>query len=261
MLRLAQEERDEALAAAVAALRLSRYGGRDPGLISSLTSIACTSLSAAAAARVLQEGPVPEGTRRALDAELDRYERDDLLRRGLKGERAYALTSVAEMSASIFWLKGWMRNGLSLLLLDVYEDELKKPDLPPRQAGRPAVAGPVASSWHPLKMLAQLLLPAVQSFRDAYARQRAAVRSLRVLNALQARPPADPAAPKLDSLGLPPAATLDPFLAGKPLTVKWASDGWLVYSVGKDLVDDGGDLEKDRGVGFGPDREDAQGRP
>ena len=228
--------------------------GQGPGnQVPSLVSIASSRASAAAAARVIRDGPVGEGPRRALDEVLASQDDGDLFRRGLKNERAYALTSVREMSGSIFWLKGWMLNNLTLMFLDLFDEELKRADLPFPQAKAPAAPSLVDGYWHPLKPLATLLRPAIESFRQAVERNRAAIRALRVLNALQARVPADAASPPaLDGLGLPREATLDPF-TGSPLIVKKLPTGWLVYSVGTDLADDGGDLEKDRDVGFGPE--------
>ena len=83
---------------------------------------------------------------------------------------------------------------------------------------------------------------------------RAKIRTLRVLNALQARVPAGSTAiPKLSELGLPAETTTDPF-TGEPLHVKRLPQGWLVYSVGPNFRDDGGKLGPgpDCDVGVGP---------
>jgi hypothetical protein len=76
-----------------------------------------------------------------------------------------------------------------------------------------------------------------------------------VLNALQAKAAPDAKEPpRLSDLGLPPEATIDPF-NGQPLHVKKLPQGWLVYSVGQNLVDDGGVLGSDpktSDVGVGP---------
>jgi hypothetical protein len=80
---------------------------------------------------------------------------------------------------------------------------------------------------------------------------------LRVLNALQTHVPAgSETIPKLSELGLPIETTVDPF-NGQPLIVKKLPNGWLVYSVGENLQDDGGkitsaDLYLDVGVGPPP---------
>ena len=48
----------------------------------------------------------------------------------------------------------------------------------------------------------------------------------------------------LESLGVPTAATIDPF-TGEPMTIKRVDDRWLVYSVGPDHTDDAGDWQRD----------------
>ncbi len=57
--------------------------------------------------------------------------------------------------------------------------------------------------------------------------------------------------PKLSELGLPAEATIDPF-NGEPLHVKRLPQGWLVYSVGRNLQDDGGKLDDNSDIGVGP---------
>jgi hypothetical protein len=90
--------------------------------------------------------------------------------------------------------------------------------------------------------------------REPAERVRAMSRSLRLLNALQARvPPGTDRVPDLAGLGLPAEATIDPY-NGKPLSVKWLPEGWMVYSVGGDGVDDGGKLDGRTDIGAGPIR-------
>jgi hypothetical protein len=105
-----------------------------------------------------------------------------------------------------------------------------------------------------------LSAPGVKAAITALVTSQAIVRSLRVLNALQTHVPAgSDKIPKLSELGLPVETTIDPF-NGEPLHVKRLSQGWLVYSVGRDLQDDGGDLENNRDVGVGPPRPVAKHR-
>jgi hypothetical protein len=59
------------------------------------------------------------------------------------------------------------------------------------------------------------------------------------------------AVPDLSALNLPPEVLVDPF-SGKPLQVKRTPEGWLIYSVGKNLQDDGGEFEDALDVGVGP---------
>ena len=82
-------------------------------------------------------------------------------------------------------------------------------------------------------------------------------RSLRVLNALQTRVSAgSDLVPKLTDLGLPEEATIDPF-NGEPLHVRKLPEGWMVYSVGSNLVDDGGIVDGKTDIGAGPIGPDA----
>jgi hypothetical protein len=80
---------------------------------------------------------------------------------------------------------------------------------------------------------------AFDSANTAWTRTRAQIRALRVLNALVTLrvDPTETAA--IGDLELPPEATLDPFNR-EPLKIKHADDGWIVYSVGENLADDGG---------------------
>lgn len=100
--------------------------------------------------------------------------------------------------------------------------------------------------------LVTLLEPSLIALRDPIERTRAMSRSLRVLNALQTRvPPGSDHVPKLTDLGLTAEATIDPY-NGEALHVKKLPEGWKVYSVGKNLVDDGGILDWKTDVGAGP---------
>ena len=59
---------------------------------------------------------------------------------------------------------------------------------------------------------------------------------------------------------LPADATIDPF-NGAPLHLAKLSEGWLIYSVGANLKDDGGDLVDKKDVGLGPRRAAVEGTP
>ena len=67
--------------------------------------------------------------------------------------------------------------------------------------------------------------------------------------------------PNLRDLGLPAEATIDPFNS-QPLHVKKLPKGWMVYSVGINLVNDGGILDGVTDLGAGPiRREESQKKP
>jgi hypothetical protein len=75
-----------------------------------------------------------------------------------------------------------------------------------------------------------------------------------VLNALQQQPAASMnGVPHIEKLGLPKDATIDPF-TGSPLHLRKTAGGWIIYSNGSNLADDGGRLEDLKDVGIGPVR-------
>jgi hypothetical protein len=60
----------------------------------------------------------------------------------------------------------------------------------------------------------------------------------------------------LVDLKLPVEAVEDPF-TGKPLIAKLVDGSWVVYSVGKDGVDDGGEFTAPKDFGVGPSKSGA----
>jgi hypothetical protein len=111
---------------------------------------------------------------------------------------------------------------------------------------------PLGSEVPPSKhgQLADSLLPGLHAWFHAHARGLAVSRSLRVYNALrQFAEKNGRDANGLEELDLPQAATIDPY-SGEPLKLKHTDEGWVVYSVMENGLDDGGDFKglKDFGV-------------
>src|SRR5439155_2152080 len=99
--------------------------------------------------------------------------------------------------------------------------------------------------------LASLSFPAIFSNRNAMERVRAQILCLRVLNALKQHGTRTENGPKLAALGLPAEAVTDPY-NGSPIKLKQVKGEWLIYCVGPDLKDDGGQLERNADIGLGP---------
>jgi len=55
----------------------------------------------------------------------------------------------------------------------------------------------------------------------------------------------------LRELNLPPQAIIDPY-SGQPLKLKLTEDGWIVYSVMQNGVDDDGDFRDSKDYGVAP---------
>lgn len=95
-----------------------------------------------------------------------------------------------------------------------------------------------------------MMIPAVVKVREADFRARCMVRCLRVLNALTEKKVIEVPA-KLTDLGLPATAVTDPFTE-KPLIAKRVAGQWVVYGLGMNLKDDGGQFDQLADVGLGP---------
>jgi hypothetical protein len=250
-LLLADGEREEAIRNCILMFRLSRHFDHEPMLIGYLTTLACRGIAVEASNLVLRAGPLPGEAREALEAELALHDGVEAYRRALKTERAYGLDSF-RTSIPDFWLVGRaLGNDATCYYLDMIDRHLAAASRPYSEV---AATTPVtARRRFGFRVLTDLAEPAMVAGREAMERTRARIRCLRVLNAVQRRVGEGAAEPKLSDLGLPATATTDPF-TGKPLTLKRLPAGWLVYSVGKDLKDDGGELGEDRDVGVGPPR-------
>jgi hypothetical protein len=252
-LLLSKGRRDDALANQILSLQLTRHWRREPLTIAYLVTAVCEHGAMEGINQVLQAGPVSLSARQALDAELALHDTMEGYNEALRSERAYSLSSIREIPGSRFWLTRGFSNELALGLIDFYDRRLADGSRPYRDVVA-AKAAPSTPRYGPnmYGALITLLEPAMASVRDATERNRAVCRSIRVLNALQTHvAPGSDSVPKLTELGLPDSATIDPY-SGEPLHVKKLSEGWLVYSVGADLVDDGGKVDGKTDVGVKP---------
>jgi hypothetical protein len=255
---------DDALATQLLTLRLTRQWRREPLMIGYLVTVACELGAMEGVNQVLQAGPVSPSVRQALDAELVLHDTMDGYNWALRSERAFSLSAMREIPGTAFWLTRGFGNDAMLRLLELYDRYLEKSSQPYARVVSEynAATRPTASLLNPFRNLVTLLEPSMAAIRDPAERTRAMSRSLRVLNAIQARVPSGSnQVPKLADLGLPEQATIDPYNS-EPLHVKKLPEGWMVYSVGRNLVDDGGITDYKNDLGAGPiNREESAKKP
>lgn len=251
MWQLAQGRRDDAMASSILSLRLGRQFGREPVMIvGHLIAIACRGYPFDVANRVLQDGPVSAASHEALEAELLLHDVTAAYVTSLKTERAFGMESYEMIPSRNNWfVRIWDKDESTYLeIMDGYiaaAGQTYRDFLSTRSSLDAQLRSPRAP-------LAQLTLPAIQSVYEATVRTEAQIRCLRVLNVLVARDgEAEPGEVDPAKLGLPKDVTVDPY-NGKHLVVKRVSGGWLVYSVGKNMKDDGGKFENVEDAGFGP---------
>ena len=171
----------------------------------------------------------------------------------MRTERAVNLSLSKSLFAEAWWLP-WLARGLEVDTIDYHERLL------------PIITQP----WHKSHTLIHrlntddsystyvsgtligLLTPAIDAASEAFNRNTALLRCLRILNALTAYAQANGhEAEGLDDLDLPDAAKRDPF-SGQPMRLKWTDEGWVVYTVYKNGTDDGGDFKDHADWGLGP---------
>jgi hypothetical protein len=255
-LLLADGKSDDAIGATLVLLRLAHHFDRNPTLIGYLLAITFRNMALEAASVAMQTGPVSDGVRRQLDAELAVQEQMDGYAWAIKSERVFGIDTIDSDQDHNSWpISRARRNCEKSDYLDMMQDSLASAsgDRVSRDGGsNTRLPGPIL--WSGNGLAAQIEVLAIEATHNAVKRTQAMIRCLRVLNALQSHTTAgSKRLPKLSELGLPIATTTDPF-TGKALHVKKTPHGWLVYSVGPNLQDDGGKLEdpKTGDVGVGP---------
>jgi hypothetical protein len=246
-----QGDRDEALRMAILIFQLSRHREREPLLINYLFSRAIEGISLECANEILQAGPVSDQVRAALAAELSLHGSMDKCRTTIKSERAFSLDHF-RYKLPHPWI---LSNKWQLAVLDVFDEYLNY-SLQPYSGWADKHIQHVPSK-SPFDVFAELMRPVFQQMLVATYRTQAQSRALCIINALQWKMPPDSGKiPTMAELGLPDEVGIDPF-NGKPMIIKKLPQGWLVYSVGENLKDDGGKVVEESGnkpqdIGFSP---------
>jgi len=247
LLLQSEGKHEEALESGILILRLSRHFEREPMLVAYLVSLGCRGGGVQAINAVLRGGPLPTRSRQKLDAELALHEGAEAFQWAIVSERAFGMDNFQTVPARNFWPMRIMWDDDQTAYLDMMDRQIALASQP-----YGAVDPPSQAPAGQRAVLTQLAAPAIMAARAARDSALAEIRCLRALNALQALDQEGGAAePKLTELGLPVEATLDPF-TGEALKLKKLPDGWLIYAVGTDLIDDGGDFDQRRDVGVGP---------
>ena len=229
-------------------LRLSQKWDQEPAIVSYLVSLACREISVVMINRTLRDGLVSPTARAALETELALHDDMAGFQQVLLTERAYNLDACRNMVQGLDWLPpAWIFKRSAVAMADQTDQLYAVADQPSYKTESEREEMKVAAAEHTLMGLAW---PSIDATWDAKDRVRANLRCLRILNALQAFEEKNGNEPaELADLGLPVEATTDPF-TGEPLKWRKTDAGWLIYSVGRDGVDNGGKVDdaSDHGV-------------
>lgn len=236
----------EALDDCLTTLRLARHLDQQPTTIGFMVALASRGAAVESTNIVLRGGPLSAEQHDALEAELARPDLPAAHVQSLRSERVFGTRQFDALITPLGFLNFGLKQDFAgyLETFDTLLVAVEKPywDKGARQDVQLAFMGGGT--------LTQLVAPASSAVLEGRARTQSQLNCLRVLNALT-RPDA-PSADDVDlsRLNLPNDAKTDPF-TGKPLLLHHVPEGWVIYSVGKDDKDDGGELVNDD-VGLGP---------
>jgi hypothetical protein len=252
LVQLSEDHREEAFETCLAMFRLTRLFDHNPMFIGQLVGLVIRGMVVEDTSFLLQTGPLPASAYATLEQELARHDILEGYHNAIRSERAYGLQTFAEWNSGVMaptarlmpWLKNEQCNYIDVMDMCLREQNLSNPEWNSEMEAAIAERND--------GVFTQLLLPTLQQAHLAMLRTQAQLRSLRVLNALLAREQAGGTGePRLTELGLPADVVTDPFNR-QPLQIKKLPAGWLVYSVGANLKDDGGDLTENLDIGVGP---------
>jgi hypothetical protein len=242
---------DEEIRLATKMLQVTRLYNRQSMLISYLVSCAVRRMTFASINVALHQGRVSPAVRAELAAELAKVENVGLVDT-IKTERPFSISLLMDQTRPVFlrWpVLNWM-----LAEIDAENRALEVAELSWEKSGRRWNDAKRQSEWPQLKLSGSKLIgPAMNATFGAGLNVVTLARCLRVVNALgEYRDRTGKDAESIEQLSLPLEAFIDP-CTGKPLRIRKAEAGWIVYSLYRNGQDDGGQYHREDGAwGFGP---------
>jgi hypothetical protein len=256
--QIADGQAEQAVQVGLETLRLARLHDAEPCLANYLVGVAVRGIAAEPLCDALALGGVSPEVHAALDAELAKQDDPERFQKVLITERAFVASNIVDMSKcnsevckrGAPYVSNVVMEWYGVGVLDAMNEHITTADQPWYKLYGDRKSTDTKSTGH--GVLADLLLPAIQAAHDANARITATLRALRIFNALtEYRDQHGREATGLADLSLPKEATIDPF-SGEPLKLKHTDEGWVVYSVFTNGVDDGGNFKDMKDCGVAP---------
>ncbi len=271
LLRAQDGNADGALASCRGILNAARSIGDEPNMIAQLVRIACRAVALTSLQRLLAQGEPSEESLRQFQELLEQEEPVPLLTFALRGERASidrfleglqkgdvnpaVLANNGEVEGKLLGLTPApiikSQRAAALRYLNRFFDVLAL-DWPEQQAGLKQLE----LEGRDAPLFVRLLVPAVSKVAAAQQRSRAQLRCAIALVAVERYRRANgrwpEALPIVKEAGLLSRVPADPY-DGQPLRYRRLDDGVVIYSVGPDGQDDGGNLDPKNPVRPGSD--------
>ena len=255
---------DAALETCGTILRISKLSENEPLLISHLVSVACQTISLSTTNHILQVAEVSEAAIDRFLQQLDQLNVYESLVAAVEAERAMGILTFQQLRSGSLgedftqhlpgpasignnWLTEAYLNDDEATYVKIMSQQLSVINEPKSIRDLK-----IEESLEPLEdsssrfVVSKLILPALSGAIDSADRLEAMIRCVRIVTVATKLKTTS-----IDDLTLPESKTLDPFNQ-LPLVVKATESGWLVYSVGQNLVDDGGAFQSKLDIGIGP---------
>ncbi len=259
----------------VAALRVSQTASPRGAIIGALVRISCVNLSCAGIRACLQIGEFPDDQTGRLCGALDAAGLDELLPRAMLYERAVSHMTYQNMMRGdtdnqgnplpggrrgLLWkletlpLRAMLyaNESVSLDALALQSEQMRRPYREFRKSGKDGDISDQLPRW---AVLAKMTVPVFAHARATAGRCEATVEAVKAMLALERCRAANESYP--DTLagarGFGCRFGDDPF-SGKPFVYRRQDDGYVLYSIGDDLKDNGGkQADKKTGQSGGAD--------
>lgn len=233
---------DEAARDAMAILRWGGHASRQPAIVNHMVAVAIDSVGLSIAARCLAKDDLSPQIRKDLLDHVARVDASAMWTRALISERAFGISSYRESLGAVRHFKSFVADQSHYL--DLVEDYLQAGQQPYGTLSLPPVLGATLFAT-----VEPALAQGLKSLRHLQAEQRAVL----ILAAWQDAGNAEERS--IDQLPVPSSMLVDPF-DGSQMRLQDAGGRIVIYSVGSNLVDDGGSLsdQLDAGIEVGMDR-------
>ena len=234
-LLISQSKFDEAANEGLVLLKIAEHVTHEPTIVQYLVSSAVRGIALSSLAATLQRGDVSKDVRLKLEKEISAFDDKQHFAEAIISDRAFGNSICAESPWS-FW-RTFRNDFLKGMQKQIDVSQRPYPEFKAAQAANKNLSD-------------SMMAPAIQASNEACTRNQALSRTIRVLNAIQSEPSLL-TADQIDTtrLGLPTGATIDPF-TGQPLVIRKQGASWLIYSIGFDLKDDGGEVDEGKDVGI-----------
>lgn len=238
---------DEAIDKCVQIMKIGRQvQANATTMISYLVGGAILSVGIDTANQVLSaNGNISPMARKTLAAELMAQDPVAMFSNALTKERAFGLASYHEILDHP-WIPGGYFYNDATNYLDILAQFIAASEKPYVQVKESI---PTHQRQNVRHALSNQMVPAITAMLNARYRFEALTNCLLVVNALDEQATGSEESVTIESLSLPPRSKQDPF-TGNPLLLKKTPEEWIVYSVGENLIDDGGDIDQIADIGL-----------